>query len=351
MSYQCYDDIKGQAGAWRAALAAVDERIEAVRALAGDPPEDLLFTSCGSPYFLGLANAALWREKLGVNVTVFPSSEAMLFPEATFPRGGNPLLLSASRSGETTETIRAVEAFSERFPGRTVLIGCKPGSSLDRMADVSVMIPEAYEDVIPQTRSFCSMYLAAQYLAALLAGDAELVEALRRLPELLPDLFEHWEPEVRRVAEAGWEYAVFLGGGPLYGVATEATLKLLEMSLSRAASYHTLEVRHGPRSVVDESSLIVGLLSRRGERHEDQVLSELAETARPFVLALSPGEVSMLGEAVTRIPAGGNLPEHALGLLYLPLLQLLAYHRALHRGVNPDESRNLVSYIELPEGG
>jgi glutamine---fructose-6-phosphate transaminase (isomerizing) len=350
VSYRCYDDIKKQADAWKSALEAVDEQIEAIEALVGDSLEDVLFTSCGSPYYLGLSNALLWKEELGVRASVFPSSEAMLFPEATLPREGDPLLMSASRSGETTETVKAVEAFAKRFPGRTVLIGCKPGSTLDRVADISIMIPEGYEDVIPQTRSFTSMYLAAQYLVSLLARDAKLADALKALPDVLPALLDRWEPEVRRIAESDWESTVFLGGGPLYGVATEATLKLIEMSLSSAVSYHTLEVRHGPRSVIDESTLVVSLGSRRGRKHENQVLTELAANAHPTVLALSSDGEQDLGEDVSGIPLGGNVPEHALGLLYLPLLQLLAYHRAVHMGVDPDESRNLTSYIELPEG-
>ncbi len=350
MTYQCYDDIKTQTAAWRAALSAVDNRVGDVRALIGDQIEDVLFTSCGSPYYLGLANATLWQEKLGATVSVFPSSDAMLFPEATLPRKGTPLLLSASRSGETTETVKAIEAFAERFPGRVVLIGCKLGSSLDELADVSIMIPEAYEDAIPQTRSFCSMYLAAQYLVALLAGDTRLADAFRRLPDRLQDLFDRWESEIRLLAESEWDNAVFLGGGPLYGVATEATLKLLEMSLTNAVSYHTLEVRHGPRSVVDESTLIVSLGSQRGARHEKQVLADLIAGARSPILTLSPNSVVHPSGEGTAIVVGDDVPEHALGLLYLPLLQLLAYHRAIHNGVNPDESKNLTSYIKLPEG-
>jgi glutamine---fructose-6-phosphate transaminase (isomerizing) len=350
VSYRCYDDIKNQAGAWKSALAAVDERIDAVRALVGDSVEDVLFTSCGSPYYLGLSNASLWREELGTRVSVFPSSEAMLFPDATLPRAGDPLLLSASRSGETTETVKAVAAFAERFPGRTVLVGCKPGSALDNMAGVSIMIPEGYEDVIPQTKSFTSMYLAAQYLVALLAHDTSLADALKALPDTLPDLLGRCESEVRRIAEADWESAVFLGGGPLYGVATEATLKLLEMSLSPAVSYHTLEVRHGPRSVIEESTLVVSLGSRRGGGHENQVLTELEANAGSSILALSPDDARNSSNDIFEISVDGDVPEHALGLLYLPLLQLLAYHRAVHKGVDPDESRNLTSYIELPEG-
>jgi glucosamine--fructose-6-phosphate aminotransferase (isomerizing) len=350
MSYQCYEDIKSQASAWEAALAAVESQAEDLEKFFAEKPGELLFAACGSPYYLGLANATLWRELLGLHVTVVPSSEIMLFPETVLPTAGRPVLLIASRSGETTETVRAAETFAERFPGHTILIGCRSESRMGRLADLAIVIPEGNEVVIPQTRSFSSMYLAAQYLVALLDDDAELADALRRVPDLLPGLLDRWEPVVKRAAEADWDSAVFLGGGPLYGVAVEATLKLTEMSLSSAVAYHTLEVRHGPRSVIDERTLVVGLGSLRGAPYERQVLAELAEET-PHVLAFTPGDGWDLSELAAEIPLGDRIPEHALGLLYLPLLQLLAYHRALHKGVNPDESRNLTSYIELPEGG
>jgi glucosamine--fructose-6-phosphate aminotransferase (isomerizing) len=350
MSYQCYEDIKSQASAWEAALAVVESRAEDLEKFFAEKPSELLFAACGSPYYLGLANATLWRELLGLHVTVVPSSDIMLFPETVLPTAGRPVLLIASRSGETTETVRAAETFAERFPGHTILIGCRSESRMGRLADLAIVIPEGNEVVIPQTRSFSSMYLAAQYLVALLDDDAELADALRRVPDLLPGLLDRWEPVVKRAAEADWDSAVFLGGGPLYGVAVEATLKLTEMSLSSAVAYHTLEVRHGPRSVIDERTLVVGLGSLRGAPYERQVLAELAEET-PHVLAFTPGDGWDLSELAAEIPLGGRIPDHALGLLYLPLLQLLAYHRALHKGVNPDESRNLTSYIELPEGG
>jgi glutamine---fructose-6-phosphate transaminase (isomerizing) len=347
MTYTCYEDIKDQASAWKAALRVVDERVEEVRGLIGRSGTRMLFTSCGSPYFLGLATATLWREKLGMEVAVAPSSEVMLFPQVTLPGDGNPFLVTATRSGETTETVRALERFSSRFPGQAVVIGCRPGSTLEEMADVPIIIPEAYDDVIPQTRSFGSMYLASQYTAALLAGEAELAASLQYLPDILPDLLHRWESEVQLLAEADWDSAVFLGGGPLYGIATEASLKLIEMSLTKATSYHTLEVRHGPRSVVDERTLVVSLGSRRGAHHEDQVLAELSRGSRVFKLA--PDGNGSRHANISEIGVGPEIPEHALGMLYLPLLQLLAYHRAVHRDVNPDESNNLTSYVELSE--
>ena len=238
MSYQCYEDIKSQASAWEAALAAVESQAEDLEKFFAEKPGELLFAACGSPYYLGLANATLWRELLGLHVTVVPSSEIMLFPETVLPTAGRPVLLIASRSGETTETVRAAETFAERFPGHTILIGCRSESRMGRLADLAIVIPEGNEVVIPQTRSFSSMYLAAQYLVALLDDDAELADALRRVPDLLPGLLDRWEPVVQRAAEADWDSAVFLGGGPLYGVAVEATLKLTEILSPRRRLPH-----------------------------------------------------------------------------------------------------------------
>ena len=193
-----------------------DERVDEVRGLIGRSDARILITSCGSPYFLGLATATLWREKLGMEVAVAPASEVMLFPHATLPDEGNPFLVIATRSGETTETVRALEAFSARFPGRAVVIGCRPDTALEEMADVPITIPGAYEDVIPQTRSFGSMYTAAR-----LAGEEKLASSLESLPDILPDLLHRWEIEVRSMAEEDWDSAAYLGGGPLYGIATE----------------------------------------------------------------------------------------------------------------------------------
>jgi glucosamine--fructose-6-phosphate aminotransferase (isomerizing) len=120
------------------------------------------------------------------------------------------------------------------------------------------------------------------------------------------------------------------------------------MSLTKAVSYHTLEVRHGPRSVVDERTLVVGLVSRRGGRHEDQVMAELSGGSR--VLRLAPDDHVSRNANISEIGVGPGVPEHALGMLYLPLLQLVAYHHAVHRGVDPDESNNLTSHVELSEG-
>lgn len=350
MSYRCYEDIKTQDVAWKAALSAVDERAEELEALFSDPPGEVLFVSCGSPYYIGQSNAALWKERTHLRAAAIPSSEIMLFPDIHLGSDESPVMLTASRSGETTETVEATKRFAEKHPGRTVLVGCRGGSSMEQLADLAIMMPEAYEDVVPQTRSFGSMYLAVQYLVALVSGDEALRDELRSLPELLPDLIDRWEPSLQDVAQDDWDSAVFLGGGPLHGVSNEGSLKLTEMALDFAISYHSLEVRHGPRSTIDEKTLVVGLGSHRGAVQEQRVLAELAEQS-PHVLACTPAGDWKLGESARQISLEHEITEHALGILYAPLLQLLAYHRAVYKNVNPDQSRNLTGYVELSNDG
>lgn len=354
MEHCCYQDIKTQPEALSAAIAAVDAAYPQLEEILAEKPTELIFVACGSPYYLGLSNAALWRERAGIAASAIPASEVMLFGESALPKEGRPLLLTASRSGETTETIEAVKAFEARFPGRSVLIGCKESSTLGDLVAAEVIVPEGYDDVIPQTRSFTTMYLAAQYLTARATGDGKLAEALRRVPESLPAVLESAEDVLREFARGDWNSAVFLGGGPLYGIATEGGLKVTEMALERISVYHTLEVRHGPRSVIDEETLVVSLASRRGIEQERGVLSDLSrQTPRLLELTSPPARPSEDGLAWTSLATGSapEVPEHALGLLYIPLLQLLAYHRALHNGVDPDESKNLTSYVELPGSG
>jgi glucosamine--fructose-6-phosphate aminotransferase (isomerizing) len=119
-----------------------------------------------------------------------------------------------------------------------------------------------------------------------------------------------------------------------------------EMSLSSAEAYHFLEFRHGPMSLVDRDHLIVGLLSEELRDFELAVLRDLkARGGR--ILAIAPTDDGLAGLADDALVLGQAVSEAARPVLYLPLLQLLAYHRALGRKLNPDRPRNVVMAIRL----
>ena len=137
----------------------------------------------------------------------------------------------------------------------------------------------------------------------------------------------------------------FLGSGPNYGLACETMLKMKEMSLSYSEAYHFLEFRHGPKSMVDESSLVVGLISEGAREQEVAVLKEM-QGLGATILALADYEFGLEDFAhVVAFKSGTS--DWARGVLYLPVLQLMAYYRALAKGLNPDRPTHLDAVVKL----
>ena len=113
---------------------------------------------------------------------------------------------------------------------------------------------------------------------------------------------------------------------------------MTEMSLTIAQAYHFLEYRHGPMSMANEEAAIIGLLSPAVAVPEQQVLAEMAAKGATTLSLFAESDDIML-------PA--HLPTWAYPLLYLPPLQLLAYYRAVSKGVDPDNPRHLTAVVHL----
>ena len=332
-------EIRSQPEAWKATLALLSEQSAALAELYRSGFDAVVFTGCGSPYYLALSAAALFGELSGVATRAAPASELWLNPKAVLPAHGRTLLVAFSRSGETTEVIRAIETFRAHHSGAVLTFSCYPDRPLNTLGDLHLTLPAGQEQSLAQTRAFTTLYLAAQFCAAHWSGRVELGEQLAMLPDACRSLFDHHSATAAALGrDRTIDRFYFLGSGPRYGLAAEISLKMKEMSLSHSEPFHFLEFRHGPKSMATEGALVVGLVSERNNRHELAVLRDMqAQGAR--VLAL--------GTAEADIPFDGAVGEQAAGPLYLPLCQLLAYERALHNGQNPDLPANLSAVVVL----
>ncbi|MFN2135870.1 MAG: SIS domain-containing protein, partial [Candidatus Promineifilaceae bacterium] len=300
-------------------------------------------TGCGSTYYLSQTAASLFESLSGVPAAALPGSEFLLFPQRVLAGAEQTLLVTISRSGTTTETLKAQQAFREHG-GRTAwCITCYDNSPLAAGSDLVLPAVAAQERSVAQTKSFSSMLLLAQLLAAAVGGQE--LATLQALPALGADLLQRAEP---LMAELGGRLDLsrftFLGSGYEYGVASEAMLKMTEMSLSFSNAFHFLEYRHGPMSMATEELLISGLLSAQGFGHEQQVLKEMRALGAA-TLALNPTSTAAETDWQVALPA--QLPAWMRPVLYLPPLQLLAYYRAMAKGLNPDNPRNLTAVVEL----
>lgn len=188
------------------------------------------------------------------------------------------------------------------------------------------------------------MLLVAQLCAGIASGRADHCEQLKALPIHGERVIEEQHRLIRELGESEeFDKFVFLGSGPNYGLACEAMLKMKEMSLSPSEAFHFLEFRHGPKLAVDEKTLVVGLLSDSARDYEIAVPEEGRGIGAKALVLTDRGEE----EADYLVQLSSGLSELARGVLYMPLLQLLAYYRALSRGLDPDAPLHLDAVVEL----
>lgn len=338
--HHTHHEILSQPEAWTAALAIVRESATSLHNFFRSGQFDaLLFTGCGSTYYLALSAAATAQELTRLPAHGLPASEIWLNSHSAYTSNGKTLLIAISRSGETTETLRACEAFRARGHGDVLTLTCYPGSALTRLGTLNLILPSGQEESVAQTRAFSTLYLAAVALAALWASRADLLNQLSRLPAVGQSLISN---SLILTQTLGKDFSLdrfyFLGSGPRYGLASELSLKMKEMSLSHSEPFHFMEFRHGPKSMVTPSTLIVGLVSESNRAHEMAVLDDMRALG---------ARVVAIGEQVGEVVFNSGVSEAARNVLYLPVGQRLAFERSLHNGLNPDRPNNLDVVVRL----
>jgi glucosamine--fructose-6-phosphate aminotransferase (isomerizing) len=332
-------EILSQPEAWAAALKVLEEQQRDILHLRPAGRFDqVIYTGCGSTYYLALAAAALTQELTGCPARAFPASELWLSPRSSYV-DGKTLLVAVSRSGETTETLRACQAFLNSERGDLLTLSCYGDMPLAKMGALNIVLPSGQEQSVAQTRAFSTLYLGTVTLAALWARRTDLVDSLSRLPEAGQRVLAQAVP---LAAELGPDETIdrfyWLGSGPRYGLAAELSLKMKEMSLSHSEPFHFMEFRHGPKSMVTDSSLVIGLRSSAHGPHETAVLNDVAAIG---------GRLLDIAETDSRVHFDSGLDEAVRNILYLPVGQCIALERSLAKGLNPDRPNNLDTVVKL----
>lgn len=341
-------EILAQPRVWAEVMHLAERTVAPLRDLwRSRPPAQLLLTGCGSSYYLALAGAYLLQAQLRVPCRALPSSEIAFAPDEATLGIPSLLLVALSRSGETTETVWAVERLRERG-ATTVALTCSGAGPLLQASHLAISLPVEERSVV-MTGSFTSMLLTLAALAAGLAGDEPAALPLRRAPELAAGEMARLAAHARQVAAAPSSGFVYLGTGPTFGLAAEGALKMTEMSLVPGSAYHTLEFLHGPRAAVSGETVVIGLLSAHGTAFQRRVLREVAALG---------ARVVAVGEEVaglTSLPLPAPPGSVAAMLLCAVWLQWLALHVARARGVDADAPRFLQPVVtwseDLREGG
>ncbi|MFA7407382.1 MAG: SIS domain-containing protein [Anaerolineaceae bacterium] len=331
-------EILTQTEAWVGAIDEIVLKKQKILNINFSAYDQVIFTGCGSTYYLSLAAAALFQKQTGIICKAIPGGELLINPKLAYSNSNN-LLVAISRSGTTTETIEAVQQFKSNKGGKVITISNYDNQPLTELSDLDICIAAGQETSVAQTRSFSSMFVASTALAMIASYKMDLFDLMRKLPEIGEKLIEDYHKYARESGEnLNFDRFFYLGNGCRYGIACEANLKMKEMTQTHTEPYHFLEFRHGPKSMINEQSVVIGLLSTKARAYEEKVLEEMRELG---------GRTISIAENDADISFNSGLPEEIRTVLYLPVLQLMAFYRSMKKGLNPDKPKNLSSVVTL----
>ena len=316
--------------------------------------QQVLIIACGTSYHAGLV-ARYWLEAIaGISCNVEVASEYRYRQSVPDPQ---TLVVTLSQSGETADTLAALQHAKSLGMKHTLCICNVPESSLVRENALRFITRAGPEIGVASTKAFTSQ-LAALYLLTLtlakLRGrltarrEADELQALRHLPIALSKVLE-LEPQIRAWAAdfAMKPNALFLGRGLHYPIALEGALKLKEISYIHAEAYPAGELKHGPLALVDKNMPVVAVAPN------DLLLEKLKSNLQE--VRARGGELYVFADAGSGMNESDgvhvvHMPEHygeLSALLHIVPLQLLAYHVALVRGTDVDKPRNLAKSVTV----
>jgi glutamine---fructose-6-phosphate transaminase (isomerizing) len=314
----------------------------------------IVVVACGTAYHAGLLGKHAIEKLARLPVEVVIASEYRY----SDPIGdGRTLVVAISQSGETTDTLAAIQA-ARGFGAKVLAVTNTQGSLITREADAVLLTQAGPEICVASTKAFVAQVAVLDLLALDLAGireiipDGELREigrSLRRAPEKVEETLEMLGSRVEEAARVFEDArcSLFLGRGISYPVAMEGALKLKEISYLPSEGYPAGEMKHGPIALVDEYCPVVAVLGEGLVREKS--LSNVEETvARDANVILVAREGDRAARRVARVVLPvPEAPEILAPFVSSVPLQLLAYHVAKDRGLDVDKPRNLAKSVTV----
>ncbi len=309
--------------------------------------------ACGTSYHAGMI-ARYWFESLaGVPCSVEVASEFRYrYPVVR----NNSLIISISQSGETADTLAALQEAKKRGFGHSLAICNVPESSLVRESDLFLMTRAGPEIGVASTKAFTTQLVSLMLLVIALGRrhampehvEEALVNHLISLPAKVEDVLA-LDDKIKEVAEQFGDknHALFLGRGTQYPVAMEGALKLKEISYIHAEAYPAGELKHGPLALVDANMPVIAVAPNN--ELLEKLKSNLQEVSARGgqLLVFADESVHVEAEEGIEVVSVASVDDAIAPIVYSVPLQLLSYHVAVLKGTDIDQPRNLAKSVTV----
>ncbi|OED43973.1 sugar isomerase [Endozoicomonas sp. (ex Bugula neritina AB1)] len=306
----------------------------------------IVLAGAGTSAFAGQVVAPYLSRVTGRRFEAISTTDIVSAPKEHLAEQVPTLLISFARSGNSPESVATVERCQQLLDEcHHLFLTCNPEGCLARMAEnrediYSLIMPEGTNDKsFAMTSSFTSMMLSTLCIFNPSAKNSEIVRVICAQTERL---ITQYAEELKSLAGNPCERVVFLGSTVMTGLAQEASLKLLELTAGQVMAVHDspLGFRHGPKSMVDEKTLVFVLMSNDEytRLYDQDLLSELRkdQQAMQVIAVTDIQDASVAQGDVIFVGDQSGLDSVWLAFPYIVLAQMFAFFKSVYLGITPD---------------
>ncbi len=308
----------------------------------------VILTGAGSSAFIGLSLLGVFARNLKHPASAISTTDIVTHPLDFFSAEIPLLLISFARSGNSPESVAAA-AIADQICSQVfhLIITCDASGSLanyksDSRKYILILPAEANDQSLAMTGSYSGMLLSGLLIARLKEID-QLESQVTTLQFYAGKLLDEFAPELKSIAQLDFQRAVFLGSGPLYGTATEAHLKLQELTDGKIICKNDsfLGFRHGPKAVIDEKTLVFFLFSNQSYvwQYERDLMESIGNGKKALYVAGLMEIRSQkydLDKAFVLSDNGSRLDEDFLPVCCILPGQILGFFKSIQLGLSPD---------------
>ncbi len=323
---------------------------------------NIILTGAGTSAFVGDTLAPIFQSNTGVFCKAISTTTLVTHPELYLPKENPTLLVSFARSGNSPESIKAVELANQVCENiYHLIITCNADGELAKTTSSEknyiLLLPEETNDKsLAMTSSFSSMLLSG-----VLISKIDEIEKMQLQVELLSNyaksITENYLPQLKEVANLDFNRAVFLGSGLFEGIARESHLKLQELTGGKViCKFDTfLGFRHGPKAVIDEKTLVVYLCSSNTyvQQYEKDLINSIhTEDIALHTLAILEKDTDDISSTskITLSKSSTLLDEGLLAIVSVLPAQIIGFYKSVFFNLKPDSPSEKGTISRVVQG-
>lgn len=304
-----------------------------------------VFMGCGSSYMLSKTGANLFSTIPGINAFAIAGGDYIMNPKWYRATVKDSIVIMISRSGMTTEMLRAADILKKE--GIKILsLTMKTGNDMEKLSDLNLDFSWAFDYSVCQTRSVSNFYAALVYLRCIYTEDKEMLVDLGRAIHGNERYLEDNKDILDDLTKKPFENIIVLADGCLCGVAEEGALAFTEIAMLTGKYFNILDYRHGPIVLNDEKTLtIVALQPGEKTEYEVDMVNDLKKRECALVVLDDRKEDEF--DVDCHLYAGDMKLYVNYGLPLISACQMIAYNKAVRLGINPDHPEGITAFVEL----